>query len=230
MPRCGRGDQPQPETLRLVPSITVLTMPMNAAEPEHATGETMSTLPYPGEAACTIRAITSLGGADARSVAGMIDAYLRHTEAEKAAHGLTSYAPGDPLPAAYAEEVRRPEQAFAGATVLLASRAGRDVGVAVLRPLSDGAEIKRLWVDPVARGTGAGRALLQEIVRREPSYLRLSVWSWRNVAIRAYERSGFTVVPGWDNREDLVCMERRSASAPASDPALTRSPPRTRSS
>jgi 8-oxo-dGTP diphosphatase len=168
-------------------------------------------------AGVSIRAITALNGTDSSSVSSLIEAYLRHTEAEKAAHGLGTFTPGDPLPDAYAQEVRRPDLAFAGATVLLASRAGRDVAVAVLRPLGVGAEIKRLWVHPDARGTGVGRAILDEIVRREPAYLRLSVWSWREVARRAYRRSGFAVVPGWDQRPQLVCMERRGTVTPAVD-------------
>ena len=166
----------------------------------------------------SIRAITALHGPDSNSVSSLIEAYLRHTEAEKAAHGLGTFTAGDALPDAYAEEVQQPELAFAGATVLLASRAGRDVAVAVLRPLGVGAEIKRLWVHPDARGTGVGRALLDEIVRREPAHLRLSVWSWRGVARQAYLRSGFTVVPGWDQRPDLVCMERRGAVTSSTDP------------
>jgi ribosomal protein S18 acetylase RimI-like enzyme len=36
----------------------------------------------------------------------------------------------------------------------------------------------------------------------------LSVWSWRVGAIGLYEKLGFAVVDSWDERADLVCMER----------------------
>jgi ribosomal protein S18 acetylase RimI-like enzyme len=40
------------------------------------------------------------------------------------------------------------------------------------------------------------------------STVRLSVWSWRTSAIALYERLGFAAVESWDERKDLVCMER----------------------
>jgi putative acetyltransferase len=38
--------------------------------------------------------------------------------------------------------------------------------------------------------------------------VRLSVWKWRAGAIALYERLGFTVTESWDERDQLVCMER----------------------
>jgi putative acetyltransferase len=36
----------------------------------------------------------------------------------------------------------------------------------------------------------------------------LSVWKWREDAIALYERLGFTVRESWDERDQLLCLER----------------------
>ncbi|MEU9339540.1 hypothetical protein AB0D49_41470 [Streptomyces sp. NPDC048290] len=38
--------------------------------------------------------------------------------------------------------------------------------------------------------------------------VRLSVQRWRTDAIALYERLGFTITEAWDERDQLVCMER----------------------
>ncbi|MGC5413030.1 GNAT family N-acetyltransferase, partial [Streptomyces sp. DT225] len=69
-----------------------------------------------------------------------------------------------------------------------------------------------LWTDPAARGRGVASALLgaalEEARRAGARTVRLSVWRWRTGAVALYERLGFTAVPSWDDRTDLVCMER----------------------
>jgi hypothetical protein len=40
------------------------------------------------------------------------------------------------------------------------------------------------------------------------STVTLSVWRWRTGAAGLYEKLGFAVVESWDERDDLVCMER----------------------
>lgn len=82
----------------------------------------------------------------------------------------------------------------------------------VLSSEAGAASIARFWVDPVHRGHGVGRRLLAEALARLPRPVRLSVWDWRTPAIRTYERSGFAVVPSWESRERLVCMELRPDS------------------
>lgn len=38
--------------------------------------------------------------------------------------------------------------------------------------------------------------------------VRLSVWRWRTAAIALYASHGFTEVPSWDDRHDLLCLRR----------------------
>jgi hypothetical protein len=40
------------------------------------------------------------------------------------------------------------------------------------------------------------------------STVAFAVWSWRTGALGLYEKLGFAVVDSWDERDDLVCMER----------------------
>ncbi|GAA4764887.1 GNAT family N-acetyltransferase [Microbacterium gilvum] len=142
---------------------------------------------------------------DLVAVRALVGAYLRQTEAEKAMHGLA--VAGAPLPDPYAREVVDPACAFAGMTVLLAETDGAPVGVVVCVDGTDGREVKRLWVDPAVRGTGAGRALLDAVLASSARPVRLTVWRWREPAIRLYRRLGFAEVPSWDDRRDLVCLQ-----------------------
>jgi N-acetylglutamate synthase-like GNAT family acetyltransferase len=51
--------------------------------------------------------------------------------------------------------------------ILVAREGGEIVGCVALRPLGDGAcEMKRLYVRPAARGSGAGRALVEASIAR----------------------------------------------------------------
>lgn len=82
----------------------------------------------------------------------------------------------------------------------------------VTAPVGGRSEIKRLWTDPVFRGRGIASDLLGAALAHAgesgASTVRLSVWKWRSGAIALYERFGFTVTGSWDEREQLVCMER----------------------
>ena len=107
-------------------------------------------------------------GADSAIVSRLVHAYLVQTEAEKAAH-LSGYGGGrgesdgtgrTELPARYRTEVDDPVQAYAGATVSLAELDGSPVGVMIVQHGADAHEIKRVWVDPSARGRHIGSALL----------------------------------------------------------------------
>jgi putative acetyltransferase len=151
-----------------------------------------------------------LSGPDAAVVSAAVGAYLRQTEEEKRREGLSPLPDGDgALPERYRAEVDDPAAAYAGFHVLLAEVDDETLGVVVVAPLEDAAEIKRLWAAPAARGRGIGSALLDAAVAAADGAVRLSVWDWRAGAMRLYESRGFARVPSWDGRDRLVCMVRQ---------------------
>jgi ribosomal protein S18 acetylase RimI-like enzyme len=83
--------------------------------------------------------------------------------------------------------------------LILAEIDGRAVGVVAMRSLAhDGAaELKRLYVDPAARGRGLGRRLTEAVVAeaRAQGYrkLRLETLSVMASANRIYDELGFVV-------------------------------------
>lgn len=151
-----------------------------------------------------------LTGSDAAQVGKLIADYLLQTEREKAEHLDGANGPTS-LHEKYRHEIDDPRSAYASADVYVAELQGRLVGIAVVHADQDADELKRVWVDPAARGTGAGSALLNAAMTRdEQRPLRLTVWRWRDDAIRLYSRGGFQAVTSWDPRPDLICMERRT--------------------
>lgn len=144
-----------------------------------------------------------LSGPDAQEVARLIGDYLQATEAEKAAHRV---ATGMTLPDQFAAEATDPATALEGDTVYVAEFSGQLIGVAVVHHA--GRELKRMWVDPVARSIGAGRALLDTAIESVDGPLRLSVWDWRTAAIALFNSRGFRDAEPWDDRVGLVCMIR----------------------
>ncbi|MFD3571980.1 GNAT family N-acetyltransferase [Streptomyces sp. NPDC058667] len=142
----------------------------------------------------------------------LLAAYHLLNEAEKGTPVTTVAG----LPAAYRAEVEDPAAAFAADTVLLATPPGEDLpaGCVVLKAPDDGQapEIKRLWVAPEARRKGIARALLTEALRRaaasRAAAVRLTVWNWREEPLALYRRLGFEPVASWDERPDLVCLEK----------------------
>ena len=147
-----------------------------------------------------------LTGPDAAAVGALVEAYLLQTEREKEAH-LGETFTGRRLPDRYREEVTHPARAYAGATVLLAELDGVRVGVAVVQMGVAANELKRLWVDPSARGLQVGSALMDAALGVHARPLRLTVWDWRVDAIRLYRKRGFVEVPSWDERDRLLCFE-----------------------
>lgn len=145
----------------------------------------------------------------ASGVDGLLAAYHLRTEAEKGVEVADVAA----LPDRYRAEVLDPRGAFADDTVLVASVGRTAVGCLVVTAPADGrSEVKRLWTDPAFRGRGIAsgliRAALAHAAECDAKAVRLSVWQWRADAIAVYERLGFAVMPSWDERAELVCMER----------------------
>lgn len=147
-----------------------------------------------------------LDGADRGAISRMLADYHLQTEGEKVAHGVTE--PGE-LPERYAVEVREPASSFAGAEVIVADRDGDVIGMAVLHRAGADVELKRLWVAPAGRRSGAGSALMADAAHLAgATALRLSVWDWRADALALYARQGFVEVPSWESRQRLVCLRR----------------------
>ncbi|TAJ46766.1 MAG: GNAT family N-acetyltransferase [Herbiconiux sp.] len=144
--------------------------------------------------------------------------HRHYVDATPESHTVRNQVRAARLPEAYRAEIDDPHRAFRTAAVLLAHAPDTVVGCAVLADAGDGhrseppqLELKRLWVEPAARGHGAAAGLVRaaiESAEHAEAVLRLSVWSWRDGAIRLYERLGFVVVASWDARPDLVCLER----------------------
>ncbi|MFF8837088.1 GNAT family N-acetyltransferase [Streptomyces sp. NPDC015130] len=163
----------------------------------------------------TARTTAHIGIEENRShpgLAGLLGAYHLVNQAEKGAAVKTVAE----LPAVYRAEAEDPATAFAADTVLLATPTGADApaGCVVLKAPRDGRppEIKRLWVAPGARRKGLARMLMAEALRRAAASgapaVRLTVWSWREEPLALYRGLGFGVVASWDDRPDLLCLEK----------------------
>ncbi|MER6206613.1 GNAT family N-acetyltransferase [Streptomyces sp. NPDC001642] len=149
----------------------------------------------------------ALSAAD--GVGALLAAYHLRTEAEKG----EPVADVDGLPDRYRAEISDPRTAFLDDVVLVAVSGGTAVGCLVVTAPADGrTEIKRLWTEPAFRGRGVASdllgAALADAAESGAGTVRLSVWKWRTGAIALYERFGFTVTESWDERDQLVCMER----------------------
>jgi GNAT superfamily N-acetyltransferase len=86
---------------------------------------------------------------------------------------------------------------------------------AVLRRLGDEVEIKRMFVSPDARGTGAADALMAglEAAARESGASRviLHTGDRQLAAIRTYERHGYTPIPVYEpyvGMSESLCFEK----------------------
>lgn len=85
--------------------------------------------------------------------------------------------------------------AMPGIHFFVADRGGRSLGCVALAERKGYAEIKSMFVDPVARGMGIGEGLLSHVigVARERGFpiLRLETGNGLDAAHRLYQRHGF---------------------------------------
>ncbi|MDN4640399.1 GNAT family N-acetyltransferase [Agreia sp. PsM10] len=149
-----------------------------------------------------------LDGPDNAAVGRLVEAYLTQTESEKAAHlGEGEDAHTHELPERYRDEVDDPRRAYTGSVVSVAEADGSLVGLVVVQQNEAAREIKRLWVDPGARGLRVGSALMDAALTRRDLPIRLTVWDWRDGPVRLYRSRGFDLVESWDDRPRLLCMQ-----------------------
>lgn len=124
---------------------------------------------------------------DLRATARLFEAYARSLPVDLGYQDFASELAS--LPGKYAPP---------RGTLLLARGAdGRALGCVGLRPLeAEGCcEMKRLYIDPQARGTGLGRALAEAVVERARALgyrqLRLDTLATMTSAIGLYRQMGF---------------------------------------
>jgi GNAT superfamily N-acetyltransferase len=158
-----------------------------------------------------------LAGPDARAVSLLVEAYLLQTEFEKSTH-LGGSDVGTDLPGRYRDEVASPARAYENAVGYLAELDETPVGVTVVQQNTTTREIKRVWVDPRARGQRVGSALMDAALGQQDQPIRLTVWDWRDDAVSLYVRRGFVAVAPWDSRTRLLCMERPGVPAVSAQP------------
>lgn len=101
----------------------------------------------------------------------------------------------------------QPQQFLAPGIFLLAELDGIAVGCGGVRPCGeDAAEIKRMYVDPAARGRGIARGLLRALVAharaRGLTRLLLETGTAQPEAISLYESEGWTPVPPFGHYAD----------------------------
>ena len=104
---------------------------------------------------------------------------------------------------------------------LVARLDGDAVGCGALRPLPGRAgfgEIKRMFVAPVARGAGVGRALLAALEERGPGLgfrvLRLETGDAQPEAVSLYESAGWTRIASYGRYADSpssICFAKELA-------------------
>ena len=98
---------------------------------------------------------------------------------------------------------------------LVARRGARAVGCGGVRRLGPGtAEIKRMWVDPEARGLGVGRSLLLALERGAVELgchaVRLDTAASLTEALALYKSAGYAEIPAYnDNSYAAHWLEKR---------------------
>jgi putative acetyltransferase len=103
-----------------------------------------------------------------------------------------------------------------GSTFLIAWLDGQPVGCGALRPMEPGvAEVKRMYVDPAARGRGLSRRLLAELERAAAGMgyttVRLETGLRQLAAVRLYDSAGYRRIANYgcySENPQSVCFEK----------------------
>ena len=127
------------------------------------------------------------------SVAGLFRAYAASLDTDLSYQGFEAELAG--LPGAYAPPT--------GALLMAVSPAGAPLGCVAVRPMAEpgGCEMKRLHVDPAARGIGLGRELAvaaMEAARlAEYRFMYLDTLAAMHAAQALYRSLGFETIPAY---------------------------------
>jgi ribosomal protein S18 acetylase RimI-like enzyme len=123
----------------------------------------------------------------------------------------------------FAQELEGLEQMYSppAGCLLLARLAGTPIGTVGLRALEPGVcEMKRMYVLPAYQGVGAGRLMLEALLReaRTLGYraMRLDTLTSLQAALHLYRRYGFVEIPPYrfNPLEGAVYMERDLSQEP----------------
>jgi ribosomal protein S18 acetylase RimI-like enzyme len=124
-------------------------------------------------------------------------ACLRAYFAELDQRFAAGYDPALGMPTPLAE-MRPPAGLF-----LVASRGDEPVGCGALLLQGAHAQVRRMWVDPAARGLGIGRRLLAELEARAAAHgcrtVRLETNAALSEAIALYRRAGYREIPAFND-------------------------------
>lgn len=112
-----------------------------------------------------------------------------------------------------------------GGTYLVVYESEMPIACGSLRPIDEKvAEVRRMFVTPSARGTGAAKAMLQALERHAArlgyTHLRLETGYRQTPAMRLYESSGFLRIPPFGvylNDPTSVCYEKAIDKAHAGE-------------
>jgi len=115
---------------------------------------------------------------------------------------------------AFYSEFNKPDSLTYAVVVHLGDR---PVGCGALRALSDNSvEIKRMYVEPVARSCGVGKVLLRSLeelaLERRFTVARLETSRRLDHAIGLYSGAGYRPIPNYEpyvSAEDSICFEKR---------------------
>jgi GNAT superfamily N-acetyltransferase len=124
-------------------------------------------------------------------------------ETMQARHGIH---PHDPLQAVTLDILNIAKFQPPYGHLLLAEQGGLPCGIGCLHRIGPGtAELKRMYIEPAARGTGAGRALLEALLAaaRADGYerVRLDSLDFMTAAHALYRRVGFVDIPPYPESE-----------------------------
>ncbi|AQZ69827.1 unnamed protein product [[Actinomadura] parvosata subsp. kistnae] len=198
------------------------------AELDRRSDEAAAALLRPLSAGQRERLVAAMSEVERLLAASMVEVAALDPRQPAARHCLTAYVaelgrrfeggfdPARSLPAAD-DELRPP-----AGLLLVATLHAEPVGCVALKLHRETAEIKRMWVDPSARGLGLGRRLLAEAESRAAGEgvrtLRLETNRALTEAVALYRSSGYTEVPAFNDEPYAHHWFEKHLPGPADQP------------